>query len=112
MFYPSAQSMRIGVRKQRQEARALDCGSQLALIVCLGSRQPGRRDLAVLADEIAQRIHVLVIDLLDLLDREAAEPLALEQRILLVLAARALALTFEFTSSCSECHLRLRLLFR
>src|SRR5690606_10327909 len=74
----------VGVRQQRQEARALDGGVELALVVRLGAGQPGRDDLAVFLDEIAQRVEILVVDLLDAGGGEAAELAALEQRVLLV----------------------------
>src|SRR6059058_5772335 len=41
-------------------------------------------DLAVLGDEITQRVNVLVVDFFDTGDREAAEALALEQQRLRV----------------------------
>src|SRR5512139_1918291 len=97
--------MRVGVRQQREEARALDRRVELALVVRLRAGQAGRRDLAVLADEVAQRLDVLVVDLVDFLRGEAAEALALEQRILLVAATR-LALPLAL-ASCSKCHFRL-----
>ena len=64
----------IRVRQQGQEARALDGRGQLPLVIGASACQPGRRDLAVLADEIAQDINFLVVDLLDIGHREAAEP--------------------------------------
>src|SRR5512139_2655965 len=97
--------MRVGVRQQREEARALDRRVELALVVRLRAGQAGRRDLAVFADEVTQRLDVLVVDLVDLLSGEAAEALALEQRILLVAAPR-LALPLAL-ASCSKCHFRL-----
>ena len=70
----------VAVRQHCQEARALDAGRQLALEKRARPGQPGRRDLAVLADEIAQGVDVLVVDFLDAGDREAAEALATEQQ--------------------------------
>src|ERR1700733_9471002 len=81
----------IAVRQQREETRALDGRGQLTLIERAGACQAGRRDLAVLADEIAQHVDVLVVDVIDLGDRETAEALAAEQQRLLV-ALRALVL--------------------
>src|SRR5690242_16098319 len=77
-------AMLIGVRQQREEAGALDRGRQLALVEGARAGQAGRRDLAVLADEIAQRVDILVVDRLDAGDGEAAETLAAEQQRLLV----------------------------
>src|SRR4051794_8101458 len=81
----------VGIRQQREEARTLDRGGELALVEGACAGQAGRRDLAVLADEIAQHVDFLVVDLLDLGDREAAEALATEQQRLAV-ALRALVL--------------------
>ena len=81
----------IAVRQQCQEARALDGRGQLTLVERAGARQASRRDLAVFADEIAQDVDVLVVDVIDLGDREAAEALAAEQQRLLV-ALRTLVL--------------------
>src|SRR5690606_41347638 len=89
----------IGVRQQGQEAGALDGAVQLALIVCLGAGQASRDDLAVLLDEIAQGVEILVVDLFHAGCREAAELAALEQRILL----GKLALFLEIgRASCRE----------
>src|SRR5690606_35246134 len=73
----------VGVRQQGQEAGALDGGVQLALIVCLGTGQASGDDLAVLLDEIAQSVEILVIDLFNASCREAAELATLEQGVLL-----------------------------
>jgi hypothetical protein len=81
----------IAVRQQREEARALDGRGQLALVERARARQAGRRDLAVLADEVTQRVDILVVDVLDTGDGEAAETLAAEQQRLLV-ALRAAVL--------------------
>ena len=72
--------MLVGVRQQRQEARALDGGGQLTLVEGARAGQAGGRDLAVVADEVAQDVDLLVVDRLDLGDREAAEALAAEQQ--------------------------------
>src|SRR5215213_1592056 len=70
----------VAVRQHRQEARALDARRQLALEERARAGQASGRDLAVLVDEIAQGVDVLVVDLLDAGDREAAEALAAEQQ--------------------------------
>jgi hypothetical protein len=62
--------MGIGVRQQCEETRTLDRRVELALIVRLGAGESGRSYLAVLADEVPQRIDVLVVDLVDLFGRE------------------------------------------
>src|SRR6187431_3068020 len=74
----------VAVRQQREEASALDRGRQLALEESARAGQASGRDLAVLADEVAQRVDILVVDLLDTGDGEAAEALAAEQQRLLV----------------------------
>ena len=76
----SLDAVLVGVRHQGQEARALDGGVQLALVDRAGAGQARRDDLAVLGDEVAQDVDVLVVDFLDLGDGEAAETLALEQQ--------------------------------
>src|SRR5437763_11143969 len=87
----SSDAVLVGVRDHRQETRALDRGVQLALVDRAGAGQAGRNDLAVFGDEIAQGVDVLVIDLFDAGDGEAAEALALEQQRLGV-ALRTLVL--------------------
>src|ERR1700743_2682750 len=91
MVCVSSDAVLLAVRQQGQEAGALDGDRQLALVERARARQASRRDLAVLTDEIAQRVDVLVVDLLDLGDGEAAEALAAEQQRLLV-ALRTLVL--------------------
>ena len=59
----------------------------------LRTGQASRHDLAVFLNEVAQGIDILVVDLFDMFNRETAELLALEERILLVGTA-GLALTF------------------
>src|ERR1700710_2135035 len=87
----SSDAVLVAVRQQGQEARALDGGGQLALVERAGARQASRRDLAVFTDEVAQDVDILVVDVIDLGDREAAEALAAEQQRLLV-ALRTLVL--------------------
>src|SRR3954462_13992265 len=87
----SSDAVLVGVRQQRQEARALDGGVELALVDRAGAGQARRDDLAVFGNEIAQGVDVLVVDLFDAGDGEAAEALALEQQRLGV-ALRTLVL--------------------
>src|SRR5262245_44916034 len=99
----SASSVTVGVWQEREETRTFDRGVELALVVGLGARQTRRHDLAVVGDEIAQRLQILVIDLLDAFDRKTTELLALEKSVLLVAtptALAALALRFAF----AKCH--------
>src|SRR5262245_41756947 len=96
----AALSVQVGVRQQREEARALDRVGQLALVAGGGPGDARRDDLAGLVHEILQRLDVLVVDPLHLLGGEAAELAPAEQRplsaVLLVLRELpfALALTF------------------
>src|SRR6476659_7985857 len=87
----SLEAVLVRVRDQGQEARALDGGVELALVDRAGAGQARRDDLAVLGDEVAQGVDVLVVDFLDAGDGEAAEALALEQQRLRV-ALRTLVL--------------------
>ena len=75
--------MQIGVRQQREVACALDRGVDLTLVMRLGAGQACRHDLAVFLDEILQGVDVFVVDLFNVCGGEAAEFLALEQRVLL-----------------------------
>src|SRR5580765_2296602 len=92
----------VGVRQHRQEAGALDARRQLALEEGARAGQAGGRDLAVLVDEIAQGVDVLVVDFLDAGDREAAETLATEQQRLGV--ALGLAVLGEPTFTAGRGH--------
>src|SRR6187549_1677695 len=92
----------VAVRQHRQEASALDARRQLALEERARAGEARRRDLAVLVDEIAQGIDVLVIDLLDAGDREAAEALATEQQRLGI--ALGLAVLGEPTFTAGRGH--------
>src|SRR5271169_2108767 len=71
--------VQIGVRQQGQEARALDGGTQLALVARLCASDARRDDLAVFGDELLKDVQVLVIHFRDLLCGEAAELAALEK---------------------------------
>src|SRR6185436_4858775 len=98
MASSSSHAVLIRIRDQGQEARPLDRGGELALVKRARARQPSRRDLAVLADEVAQRVDVLVVDLLDAGDREAAEALAAKQQRLLIALGLAILREPAFTS--------------
>src|SRR3982074_102123 len=96
-------SMQVGVRQQREEARALDRLGQLPLVARRGPGDARRDDLAGLVDEVLQHLDVLVVDPLDLLGGEAAELAAPDQRplslVLLVLAELPLAFAFALQSA-------------
>jgi len=95
--------MQVGVRQQREEARALDRRSELPLVVRLGASDASRHDLAVLLHEILQDIDVLVVDLLDVLGGDPAILLELEQ-IVAALAALAVLLELTFPSTQRTWH--------
>src|SRR3954454_6597203 len=54
------------VREQRDLAGALDGGRDLVLVPAAGAGYTPRADLAAVADELAERRDVLVVDVLDL----------------------------------------------
>src|SRR5665811_1004066 len=69
---------------------------------------PARRDdLAVFVDEVLQEVDVLVVDLLDLLDRETTELLAPEQVLRTALFVLVLLVVLAFAFAASHCHLDL-----
>src|SRR5208282_879055 len=72
------------IGQQCQKTRTLDRRVQLALVVRLGTGEPCGDDSAIVLNEIAQRLHVLVVDELDLLGGEATELPALEKGVLLL----------------------------
>src|SRR6267154_306972 len=99
-----APSVQVGVRHQREIARALDRRRELALVMGARSGDPRRNDLAVLADEVFEQIDVLVVDPLDLLRGETAELAALEKllrALLIALAVAALAFSLAFAETAS-----------
>src|SRR6187549_3052929 len=103
IHYPPG-SMQIGVRQQREKARAVDRDRELALVARLGPGDARRDDLAVLVDEFLEDADVLVVDLLHLLRGEAAEAPAPEQLVapaarVLALALGELALAFAFAAA-------------
>src|ERR1700689_5041616 len=69
-------SVLIGVRQQRQKARALDRRGQLALIEALGAGDAARHDLAGLGHVVLQGRQILVADHGDAVGGEATEFLA------------------------------------
>src|SRR5258707_12371399 len=72
-------SVQVGVRQQREEARALDRVRQLPLVAGRRTGDTRRYDLAGLVDEVLQDLDLLVVDQLDLLGGEAAELVAAEK---------------------------------
>ena len=72
--------MLVAIGQQRQKARALDSGVELALKNRACAGQTGGDDLPVFRDEIAQGVDVLVVDLFHTGNGEAAKALALEQQ--------------------------------
>lgn len=88
----------IAVRQQSQEAGALDGDRQLTLIEGARAGQACGHDLAVFADEVAQDVDILVVDLLNTGDGEAAETLATEQQRLLVALGLAVLREPTFTT--------------
>src|SRR5215831_5018546 len=70
--------VRRGVRQERQVARALDLGGELALVARAVPADAARDDLRALRQEDAQRLRVLVVDLELLVRAEAADLVARE----------------------------------
>src|ERR1051325_9573351 len=70
-------------RQQRDDARALDRALQLALMQRARAGDAARKNLAALGDELLERLHVFVVDVLDLLDAELADALAAVEELLL-----------------------------
>src|SRR5437763_12315290 len=68
------------IGNERDLPRALDRGLQLALVHRARARDPPRQDLAALGDERADQLHVLVVDVVDLVRAELAHLPAAEQR--------------------------------
>src|SRR5688500_11362953 len=81
-------------RKQRHRAGALDRVLQLALMKGTGSGNAAWQNLSALRDELLQHLHVLEVDVLELLDAELADAFpAIEELLLsaLLSAARSFA---------------------
>jgi len=80
----TARALLIGdVWQKREVARALDRGRQLALVKGGRSADAAREDLGALGDEPREGLHVLEVDVADLLDRELADALAAHEELLL-----------------------------
>src|SRR4051812_15551804 len=73
------------VRNERDLARPLDCGLQLALVHRARARDAARQDLAALGNERTDQFDVLVVDVVDLVRAELADLAATEQRAALAL---------------------------
>jgi hypothetical protein len=50
------------VRKKSNLTSSLDCGVELSLVICTSSRNSSGKDLAALADELAELCGILVVD--------------------------------------------------
>src|SRR5687768_16824433 len=72
-------SVLVGIRQQRQIARALHRDRQLPLIMRLGAGDAARHDLAGFRDVALQDAEIFVVDLLDAFGGEAAELTAAEE---------------------------------
>src|SRR5438067_12806110 len=108
------------IRNQRDLARALDRGLQVALVHRARAGDAARQDFAALRHERADQLDVLVIDVVDLVRAELAHLAAPEQRPPLALrlvarllvapaaAAAAAAAAGAARPSVSEWHLNLR----
>src|SRR5262245_61194945 len=73
------------VRNERDLPGPLDRGLQFALVHRAGARDATRQDLAALGDERSDQLHVLVVDVVDLVRAELAHLAAAEQRAALAL---------------------------
>jgi 3-phosphoglycerate kinase len=78
----SLNAVLIAVRQHREETCALDSGVKLALKNGTGASQARGDDLAILGNEIAQRIDVFLIDFFNAGHRETAKAFALKQQVL------------------------------
>src|SRR5471030_1443693 len=65
-----------GERNEGDGAGALDRVLQLPLMERTSAGDAARQDLATLRDELLEHLHILEIDVFDLLDAELADPLA------------------------------------
>src|SRR4029078_4651639 len=79
-----------GERQERDVSRPLDRQRERALVRGAGPEHPSRQDLAPLGHEPGEELHVLVVDVVDLVRAELADPPAPEEVALArVLAASA-----------------------
>jgi hypothetical protein len=62
------------VRDEGHLARPFDGGSELDLMTTAGACDAAGTDLALLGDEALERLHVLVVDVVDLVLAEVAVP--------------------------------------
>src|SRR5690242_16512012 len=98
------------VRDQGDLTRALDRRLQLPLMHRAGAGDAPREDLAALGHERADQLHVLVIDVVDLVRAELADLAAAEQRpplslrLVAGLLVAAAAATAAARASLSEWH--------
>src|SRR3954452_19740274 len=98
------------IRDERDLAGALDRRLQLALVLGAGARNAPRQNLAALGHERPDQLHVLVVDVVDLVRTEFADLAPAEQRaaLALFLLARflvaAAAAPASARSSLSEWH--------
>src|SRR5262245_6941250 len=74
------------VRDQRDLSRAFDRRLEFSLVHRARARDPPRQDLAALGHERPDQLHVLVVDVVDLVRAELADLAAAEQRAPLLLA--------------------------
>src|SRR6476660_3465277 len=79
-----------GEGQERDVARPLDGQGELALVLGAGAEHPARQDLAPLGHEPGEELHVLVVDVVDLVRAELADlPAPEEVALACVLAAAA-----------------------
>src|SRR5690606_2280782 len=62
-----------GIGQKSHLSGPLNGPGQLPLIFGGRSRHPARQDFAPLADELAQQVHILVVDVLDFIHRKIAD---------------------------------------
>src|SRR5688572_12925019 len=101
------------IRDQRDLTRAFDRGLQLPLVLRAGARNPPGQNLPALRDERTEQLHVLVVDVVDLVRAELADlapaeqcaplPLLFVARLLVLVPAAAAAAR----ASLSKWHLTL-----
>src|SRR4051794_16750763 len=95
------------VREQRDLTGPLDGGRDLVLVPAAGAGDAPRADLAAVADELAERRDVLVVDVLDLVAAVLVRLPATGARAALLVtpACRPAALLCHLEDlSCAACH--------